>query len=175
MRLFYFLCVVVAINEFQLFWSNGAYTRIISRVCKKWEPCIKMLAFYTYVDFPLTREKIFTVKINLLSARGERRCLSSSCWYFRDNAVHCIGGNRNCWLLYRIGFVNWLLSVGMVDGCHLSHCASSYRYLSSSPSFLPIRSIGGGSGLVSRQSCFLFYCLWSSDLVPLVNSLMGRV
>ena len=96
-----------------------------------------MLAFY--VDFPLTREKIFTVKINLLSARGERRCLSSSCWYFRDNGVHCIGGNGNCWLLYRIDFVNWFLSVGMVDGCHLSHCASSYRYLSSSP-FLPIHS-----------------------------------
>ena len=91
-----------------------------------------MLAFY--VDLLLTREKIFTVKINLLSARGERRCLSSSCWYFRDNGVHCIGGNGNCWLLYRIDFVNWLLSVGMVDGCHLSHCASSYRYLSSSPS-----------------------------------------
>ena len=71
-----------------------------------------------------------------------------------------------------------LLSVGMVDWCHLSHCTSSYL---SSSLFLPfrvgLRSIGGSRwfGFGLSQSCFLFYCLGSSDLVPLVISLMGRV
>jgi hypothetical protein len=115
-----------------------------------------------------SRKNIYSKKINFVGRR--REILSLVLFSQRDDAfetIACLAWVVMAFVDCYFGLISvqWLFSIGLVDCCHLSRCASSWLSSWLSSCSIPFdlihsyRSIGGCwcSGLVS----FLFYILGS--------------